>query len=123
MEVLYASKKVEQQCTSVKAAKKLFGGDAALTTSLLARVNALREAETLKDIIVQPHFSFHKLTNKSGRNLEGYFAIDVKTHRDQWRIILQPLNSDKSPFQPCYIDQIADCVKIIEVMEVSKHYE
>ena len=63
MEVLYASKKVEQQCTSVKVAKKLFGGDAALTTSLLARVNALREAETLKDIIVQPHFSFHKLTN------------------------------------------------------------
>ena len=123
MEVLYASKKVEQQCTSVKAAKKLFGGDAALTTSLLARVNALKEAETLKDIIVQPPFSFHKLVNKSGRNLEGYFAIDVKSHRDQWRIILQPLNSNKVPFQPCYIDQIADVVKIIEITEVSKHYE
>ena len=123
MEVLYASKKVEQQCTSVKAAKKLFGGDTTLATSLLARVNALREAETIKDIIVQPPFSFHKLTNKSGRNLEGYFAIDVKTHRDQWRIILQPLNNDKLPFQPCYIDQIADSVKIIEITEVSKHYE
>lgn len=87
MEVLYASKKVEQQCTSVKAAKKLFGGDTTLATSLLARVNALREAETIKDIIVQP------------------------------------LNNDKLPFQPCYIDQIADSVKIIEITEVSKHYE
>ena len=123
MEVLYASNKLEQQCTSVKAANKLFGGDATLTRSLLARINALREAETLKDIIVQPTFSFHKLTNKSGRNLEGYFAIDVKTRREQWRIILQPLDINKVPFQPCYIDQIAPIVKIIEIAEVSKHYE
>ncbi len=123
MELLYASKKVEQQCTSLKAANKLFGGDANLARSLFARINALRKAETLKDIVVQPTFSFHKLTNKSGRNLEGYFAIDVKSRREQWRIILQPLNSNKLPFHPCYIDQIADIVKIIEITEVSKHYE
>lgn len=123
MELLYASDKVEQQCTSIKAANKLFGGDAVLTRSLLARINALREAETLKDIIVQPTFYFHKLTNKSGKNLEGYFAIDVKSRREQWRIILQPLDDNKLPFLPCYIDQIAGTVKIIEITEVSKHYE
>ena len=123
MELVYASDKVKTQCTSVKAARKLFGGDNALTVSLHARINALREADTIKDIIVQPSFHFHKLNNMHGRNLEGYYAIDVKSRRDQWRIIIQPLDDNKNPFIPCYIDQIAEYVRIVEIMEVSKHYE
>ena len=123
MELVYASDKVKTQCTSVKAARKLFGGDNALTVSLHARINALREADTIKDIIAQPAFHFHKLNNKHGRNLEGYFANDVKSRRDQWRIIIQPLDDNKNPFIPCYIDQIAEFVKIVEITEVSKHYE
>lgn len=123
MELEYVSEKVKLQCTSVKAAKKLFGGDAVLTRSLLARINALSNADTIKDIIVQPAFRFHDLKNKKGRNLEGYFAVDVKSIREPWRIILQPLNKDKQPYDPCNIDEIAEYVKIVEVMEVSKHYE
>lgn len=123
MELLYATDKVETQCTSVKAAKKLFGGNNALVVSLHARINALREADTIKDIIVQQKFRFHKLSNKQGRDLEGYFAIDVKSVRDQWRIIIQPLDENHNPFIPCYIDQISPYVRIVEVMEVSKHYE
>ena len=87
MELEYASDKVKAHCTSVKAAKKLFGGDMVLATSLLARVNALENADTIKDIIVQPTFHFHNLVNKQGRNLDSYFAIDVKSRREQWRII------------------------------------
>lgn len=79
MNLEFASKKLEEQCRSVKAANKLFGGDAVLGRSLLARINALEQAETLKDIIVQPAYHFHKLCKKNGRDLEGYFAIDVKT--------------------------------------------
>jgi hypothetical protein len=60
---------------------------------------------------------------KNGRNLEGYFAIDVKSRREQWRIIIQPLDGSKNPFTPCYIDQIAEYVRIVEITEVSKHYE
>ena len=123
MELLYASTKLKTQCTSVKAAKKLFGGDTVLATSLLARINAMEAAETIKDIIVQPSFHFHKLNNKHGRDLEGYFAIDVKSRREQWRIIIQPLDSNKNPFVPCHIDQIAEYVRIVEITEVSKHYE
>lgn len=123
MELVYASEKVKTQCTSVKAARKLFGGNNALATSLHARINALGQAETIKDIIVQPSFYFHKLDNKHGRNLEGYFAIDVKSRRDQWRIIIQPLDANKTPFNQCYIDQIAEYVRIVEITEVSKHYE
>ena len=123
MELLYASDKVKAQCTSSKAASKLFGGDSTLVRSLLARINSLKAAGTIKDIIVQPSFHFHKLDNKHGRNLEGYFAIDVKSRREQWRIIIQPLDDDKNPFRPCYIDQIAEYVRIVEITEVSKHYE
>lgn len=39
----------------------------------------------------------------------GYFAIDVK--------------SRKEPYEPCNIDEIAGCVQIVGIMEVSKHYE
>ncbi len=123
MELIYATEKVEEQCTSVKAANKLFGGDKVLARSLLARINSLKQAETIKDIIVQPTYHFHNLEKKKGRDLEGYFAIDVKSRREQWRIILQPLNQNKHPYKPCNIDEIAGMVKIIEITEVSKHYE
>ena len=123
MDLVYASDKVKSQCTSIKAANKLFGGDAALSKSLLSRINALRSANNIKDIIVQPTFRFHALKNKKGKDLEGYFAIDVKSIREHWRIIVQPLNSDKQPYNPCNIDEVAEYVIIVEITEVSRHYE
>lgn len=123
MDLVYASDKVKSQCTSIKAANKLFGGDTALSKSLLSRINALRSANNIKDIIVQPTFRFHALKNKKGKDLEGYFAIDVKSIREPWRIIVQPLNSDKQPYNPCNIDEIAEYVIIVEITEVSRHYE
>lgn len=123
MGLVYASEKIKAWCTSVKAAKKLFHGDAALSLSLLSRINALQNADNLKDIIVQPAFHFHKLENKKGRNLEGYFAIDVKSRKEPWRIVLQPLDENENPYGSCKIDQIAAIVKIVEISEVSRHYE
>ena len=100
MELQYASEKVEAQCTSVKSARKLFGGNSALVISLMARINSLANADTLKDIIVQPTFRFHSLQNKRRRELDGYFSIDVKTKKEPWRIILQPLTNDKNHLIP-----------------------
>ena len=94
-----------------------------LANSLMARINALKQADTIKDIIVQPTFHFHKLLNKNGRNLEGYFAIDVKSRREQWRIILEPLDENEQWYTHCKIDEIAKNVIILEIMELSKHYE
>ena len=122
MEVVYSTSKIEKQCTVLKEAGKLFGGDKDLAVSLMARINALKQAEAIKDIIVQPTFHFHKLGNKNGRNLEGYFAIDVKSRREQWRIILEPLDENKEPYVPCNIDVIAESVRIVKIEEVSKHY-
>jgi proteic killer suppression protein len=86
---------------------------------LLSRVNALANAENLRDIIVQPSYRFHGLHG----NLEGYFAIDVKTKKEPWRIILQPLDESMQPYDPCNIDEISGIVRIVEITEVSKHYE
>ena len=52
-------------------------------------------------------FCFHQLKNKNGKNLDGYFAIDVKSRTDPWRIILRPLDNNKRPFVPCHIDEVA----------------
>ena len=123
MELVYASETLKSQCTNIKAARKLFHGDSQLSISLLARINALQQAESIIDIIVQPAFHFHKLKNKGKKNLEEYFAIDVKSRRDQWRIILQPLDENEKPYVPCNIDQIAGKVSVVEISEVSKHYE
>lgn len=123
MKLVYVSETLKSQCTNLKEAKKLFDGNLKLSLSLLARINALQQAEMLKDIIVQPAFHFHNLKNKGRRNLEGYFAIDVKSRKDLWRIILQPLDENEKPYIPCNIDQIAGKVKIVEISEVSKHYE
>ena len=78
----------------------------------------------LKDIVFQPQIRFHKLVNKGKKsNLLGYFAIDVKTRYDSWRILLKPLDDNKNEYNPCDIDKIANICKIIEIMEVSNHYE
>lgn len=123
MEIIYKDEKLQKQCEGVKDAKKLFGGNETLAVSLLARINALREAEVIKDIIVQPQFHFHDLHDKGKNRLNGYFAIDVKSRKDAWRIIIRPLDENKKPYDPCNIDEIASVVEIVEIREVSKHYE
>ena len=123
MEIEYSNEKVEEQCTSVKAAKKLFGGDAVLARSLFSRIQALESSDTLKDIVSQKQFRFHKLKNIGNKKLEGYFSVDVKSIREPWRIIIQPLNENGEPYMPCDIDKIAGVCRIVEVAEVSKHYE
>ena len=122
MELIYTSEKVRLQCTNAKEARKQFGGDRELTISLLARINAMEAADTIKDIIVQPAFHFHRLSKKK-RNLQGWFAIDVKTRKEQWRVIFRPLDEEGEPYVPCNIDEIAETVKRVEIAEVSKHYE
>ena len=119
MKIIYTHVKTERQCNSLKEAIKLFGGNKGLAKHLLARINAIEQADVLKDIIVMPTFRFHNLKGK----LDGYFAIDVKTIRDKWRIILQPLDEKENVFDPCNIDEIAAVVKIVEIREVSAHYE
>lgn len=123
LKVNYSTEKVKNLSEDLRIAKKFFNGNTLLANSLMARINALKQADTIKDIIVQPAFHFHKLINKNGRDLEGYFAIDVKSRREQWRIIIEPLDENEQTYNPCNIDEIAENVRVVEIMEVSKHYE
>lgn len=123
MELIYSDKKTEKACTSMKEARKLFGGNNDMAVGLHSRINALQQAETIKEIIDRKPFHFHKLKNNGKRNLEGCFAIDVKSRKEAWRIILEPLDENKEPYNPCNIDVIASVVRIVEIKEVSKHYE
>ena len=123
MKIIYSTEKLKKICTSVKAAKKYFGGNDILTRSLMNRINAIEQATVIKDIIQVPSFHFHSLQNKGRKKYKDYFAIDLKSRTDAWRIILQPLNDNEEPYDPCNIDEIAQYVKIIMITEVSKHYE
>ena len=124
LKILYKDNKIKEICEDVKKATKYFGGNKTMAISLLARINAINQAEDIRDIIVQKQMRFHKLLNRGkGKKYDGYFAIDVRTSRDQWRIIIEPLNEEKKPFFPCNIDEIAKYVRIVEIKEVSAHYE
>lgn len=119
LEIMYKDKKIKQICTSLKSAKKFFGGQNLIAINLLARINQMQNADTLKDFLNATAYHFHPLKG----NLQGYFALDIKSRKDKWRLILIPLNTEKKPFDPCHIDKIAPIVQIIKIMEVSAHYE
>ena len=119
MDVIYSNENVQNQCTNLKDAQKLFSGDKQLAVKLLSRVNQIQAANVLKDIVLTQPLRFHSLKG----NLDGLFAIDVKTKKEPWRIILQPLGENEEPFNPCNIDEISGKVRIVEIREVSRHYE
>lgn len=124
MKLIYYDSKTEEICKNINKATRFFGGNKNMALSLFSRINALVNAENLKDICAQPQFHFHKLFNKGkNKNLEGYFAIDVKGRTDKWRIILEPLDDNEFPFEQCNIDIIASKVRIVGIKEVSNHYE
>ena len=52
MKIVYADAKTEECCESMRKAEKFFGGNRALALSLHARINALRNAVTVRDIKV-----------------------------------------------------------------------
>ena len=123
MKIVYSSEKLKTVCTSVKAARKFFGGNDALARSLMNRINALEQATVIKDVVLMPSFHFHSLHNKGRKKYQDFYTIDVKSHTDAWRIILQPLNEYEEPYVSCNIDDIAGIVRIVKITEVSKHYE
>lgn len=124
MKVIYKSENLKSLCNDSKKAAKFFGGDKAMATSLLARVNVLLAAITISDVIALPQMHFHKLMDfGKNRDYEGYFAIDVKSRKDAWRIIIELLDENEEPFVPCNIDEIANVVRVVRIKEVSKHYE
>ena len=94
-----------------------------MTDSFYEKLYYLQRADNLKEVYLIQCFRLHKLRNVGKSRLEGYFAIDVKTRKEPWRIILQPLDENMQSISSCDIDRTAAFVKIIEIKEISKHYE
>lgn len=123
MRIVYSNEKVKIQCSDYEETRKVFGGNRDLTDSFYEKFYYLQGARSLKEIYLIPRFRLHKLRNVGRSRLQGYFAIDVKTHKEPWRIILQPLDDNMHPLSHCDADRTAAFVKIIEIKEISKHYE
>ena len=98
MKIKYANTKTEKQCSSLKEATKLFGGDKKMAMSLMARINAIEKADIIKDIIVMPTFRFHKLqgnlknilrlmSKRRGINGESYYNLLMKKKKNMIRLI------------------------------------
>lgn len=51
VKIKYTNFTVQKQCISMKAARKLFGGNGQLARSLHARINSLENAKCIKDMI------------------------------------------------------------------------
>ncbi len=80
MQLVYKNATVQKQCTDLKIAKKLFGGNAIMATSLFARINALQQASVIKDIVVMPTFHFHKLNGNIDEIAGMVRIVEIKKH-------------------------------------------
>lgn len=105
MQIEYRNPKVEKLCKNKSKATKEFGkkvGD-----KLHLRLTQLEAFNNLGDVPNTPPFRRHRL----GNNREGQFAINLT---ERYRLIIEPLNGD--------IEDLSS-ITIIEIEEVSNHYE
>lgn len=124
MEILYADSRVKQICTEQKVTRKFFGGNLDLEKSLYARLYSLSCCDSLYDAYTRHnYFRIHKLYNIGGRDYSGCLAMDVKTRKEPWRLIFKPLNDKRQPVGTINLPTDAKYIEIIEIIEVSKHYE
>ena len=123
MKIQYATRKVERICTDRKYGVRFFGGNRLLFDNLLSCLAKIARAHDIVDLQHAYTLRLHRLRNKGHRNLEGYYAVDVKNIRDPWRLIIQFLDSNGEPFATPDIDVNASEISIVEIEEVSKHYE
>lgn len=111
MEINYGNKKVKNQCTILKEAKKAFDQKTAI--KLFEKINFIEAADSLASVINFAPMHFHSL--KGDRN--GLYAIDVNGRKGSYRLLLSFEESNADIFQH------AKTITILQIEEVSNHYE
>lgn len=111
MEIVYQNKNIKEQCTNLKRAKKDFSDKVA--RKIKQKINFIESAETLSDVIKFAPLRFHALTG----NRAGLYAMDINGRNDQYRFI-----ACFDGYNKTQIFAKAKVIKIIQIMEVSKHY-
>lgn len=113
MEIRYKNEKIKEICNNLNVAKKKF--NKIVAEKLINTIVNLENAENLFDIYCIPNYRLHSLTG----NRLGQYAIDLGK-KIGYRLIIEPVvdDSNKNNLLEYY-----EKVKIIEVIEVSNHYE
>ena len=111
MEIRYKDKKIRDICENEKKAIKRY--NKIIAEKLIFSIEFLKNSNSLKDVVDYRNFRFHEL--KYSR--KGQFAIDLgKT--TGYRLIIEPITVNKENEIISY-----ESINIIEIMEVSNHYE
>ncbi|MFZ2589103.1 type II toxin-antitoxin system RelE/ParE family toxin [Paucilactobacillus nenjiangensis] len=112
MFISYANSKVKKQCTKFQQAKKDFPEKIAI--KLHRHIAFIKASENLESVNNFPTFNLHPLKG----NREGYYAMDIDGRHSQYRLIVA--FEDYTKEQVIYD---AKSISVIEITEVSKHYE
>lgn len=112
MNIFYANKKVEKQCTELKQAKIDF--PLKIAKKLLKLVNFIEAAENLNSVIGMKTYRFHKLKG----DLSGLYAMDIDGVKSSYRLLVSFNNEG---FDDVFTNSVS--IEVITIEEVSKHYE
>ena len=119
MKLIYYDSKTEEICKNINKATRFFGGNKNMALSLFSRINALVNAENLKDISRFPQYRMHQLKG----NRKNQYSITI-LKSSKYRLILYPLDEDESVLESLDNEMLmlVKCV-CIKIEEVSEHYE
>ena len=111
MEIRYKDKRIRDICENEKKAIKKY--NKIIAEKLIFSIEFLKNSKSLKDVADYNNFRLHELKYKRKRQ----FAIDLgKT--TGYGLIIEPVTVNKENEIISY-----ESINIIEIMEVSNHYE
>ena len=111
MEIRYKDKKIRDICENEKKAIKKY--NRVIAEKLIFSIEFLKNSKSLKDVADYNNFRLHELKYKR----KGQFAIDLgKT--TGYRLIIEPITINKEKGIISY-----ESINVVEIMEVSNHYE
>lgn len=115
MEILYKNKRVEKEFSSQY--KKSWKYPSTVERKLIAAENFIQSAVSLNDVIHYPPFHFHRLEGKRKAEWSIYLG------NTGYRVAMIPCDDEGNEIVDG--DIIAQCkqIKIVEITEVSNHYE
>ncbi|MDM7499950.1 MULTISPECIES: type II toxin-antitoxin system RelE/ParE family toxin [Lactococcus] len=111
MQVQYNDRHTEKQCKSLKQSKKDFSD---IANKLHKLINFIENADSLSDIISFPSYNFHGLKGKR----KGQYALDINGRKSSYRLIVC---FEKHDIELIFSEP--NSIKIIQIEEVSNHYE
>lgn len=119
MTIKYKNNTVEKLCTKEKEAKKFFN-DIRYYNNLQGVLNYIEEAPNLLDVVQYPPFHFHS----SDFYIRNSYALDIAGRKCKYRLIVIPLDDEEKEMTRTK-NFLKECksIKIIEIEEVSNHYE